>query len=122
MARLPPTPMKQRQRNHHSRTMQRLRVQRFDPVREVACEQCEIAYGAVGVAHGRPLTIEDVNPRTGERVVERVIALRLSYESTESDNDSSGFLPKPLLRAHREQGFATRQAQKDLAAVCGMRR
>lgn len=112
--------MKQAQRNHHSRTMQRLRVQRFDPVREVACQQCEIAYGAVGVSQGRPITIEDVDPDTGERTIERRVPLQLSYESTLDDDDTRGFLPKELLRGHRRQGFATRQAQKELRSVCGM--
>ena len=103
--------MKQRQRDQNRRTMQRLRVHRFDAVREVACEQCEVAYGAVAVATGRRITVEVLQP-DGTIQIQRHRRLLLSYEMRDYQRSPAPFLKADLIRHLRQQGTGERLVQR----------
>lgn len=88
---------------------------RYCPYREVAADQCKIAYGAVAVQSARVVTMACQVPETDEQGseiitwTERTRPLFLSWEMTGDDNDTRGFIDRETARLCRqERGDRTR--------------
>lgn len=88
-------------------------------VREIACQQCGIAYGPVAVTTSRRVLVYYPTPDGSERLtMER--GVRVSFEISEGNRRSAGFLDPQTQRIGRQEGYHARMTQTAVRRAVGL--